>query len=75
MHLDKNILQEEDKSLSGSTDLTVSLSEEEEESNYLKLQQNLNSTDCKLDDIICNNEEYSQIFFSTEHSSSGPELR
>ncbi|XP_058034315.1 centrosomal protein kizuna isoform X2 [Ahaetulla prasina] len=75
MHLDKNILQEEDKSLSGSTDLTVSLSEEEEESNYLKLQQNLNSTDCKFDNIICNNEEYSQMFFSTEHSSSGPELR
>ncbi|XP_013925880.1 PREDICTED: centrosomal protein kizuna-like, partial [Thamnophis sirtalis] len=24
---------------------------------------------------ICNNEEYFQIFFSTEHSSSGPELR
>ncbi|XP_013914543.1 PREDICTED: centrosomal protein kizuna-like, partial [Thamnophis sirtalis] len=34
MHLEKNILQEEDKSLSSSTDLTVSLSEEEEESNY-----------------------------------------
>ncbi|XP_070795236.1 centrosomal protein kizuna isoform X2 [Pituophis catenifer annectens] len=75
MNLDKNILQEEDKSLSGSTDLTVSVSEEEEESNYLKLQQNLNSTDCKLDNVICNNEEYSQIFFSTEHSSSGPDLR
>ncbi|KAG8133109.1 hypothetical protein E2320_010933 [Naja naja] len=75
MHLDKNILQEEDKSLSSSTDLTVSLSEEEEESNSLKLQQNINSTDYKFDDIICNNEEYFQIFFSTEHSSSVPKLR
>ncbi|XP_070603101.1 centrosomal protein kizuna [Erythrolamprus reginae] len=74
MHLDKNVLQEEDKSLSSSTDLTVSLSEEEEESNHLKLKQNLNSTDCKPDDIIYN-EECSPIFFSTEHSSSGPKLR
>uniref|UniRef100_A0A8C5SHV6 Centrosomal protein kizuna n=1 Tax=Laticauda laticaudata TaxID=8630 RepID=A0A8C5SHV6_LATLA len=75
MHLDKNILEEEDKSLSSSTDLTVSLSEEEEESNSLKLQQNINSTDYKLDDIICNNEEYFQKKNSTEHSSSDPKLR
>ncbi|KAK9403685.1 centrosomal protein kizuna [Crotalus adamanteus] len=77
IQLDKNILQEEDKSLSSSTDLTVSLSEEEEEeeSTSLKLQQNLNSADCKLDNTICNNEEYSQMFFSTEHSCSGLELR
>ncbi|KAM3838879.1 centrosomal protein kizuna isoform 2-T2 [Vipera latastei] len=77
IQLDKNILQEEDKSLSSSTDLTVSLSEEEEEeeSTSLKLQQNLNSADCKLDNTICNNEEYSQIFFSTKHSCSGLELR
>ncbi|XP_063154769.1 centrosomal protein kizuna [Candoia aspera] len=75
LQLDKNILQEEDKSLNGSTDLTVSLSEEEEESYSLKLQQNLNSVDCKFDNTVCNKEEYSQAFISTGHSPSGPELR
>ncbi|XP_007421460.1 centrosomal protein kizuna isoform X1 [Python bivittatus] len=74
LQLDKSIPQEEDKSLNGSTDLTVSLSEEEE-SNSLKLQQNLNSVDCKLDNTVCNKEEYSQTFISTGCSSSGPELR